>query len=390
MLKLNDKLVRSLGPGSYTDAASPVVLRVRESGSRFWVVRHMATRANGKRYQKRTTIGRYPILSLAEARRKAATVKYETDHHEHESLTILQLIELFRDQHVETLRPATRKGYDVVLFTDVARVWADRDANSIRRGDVIDLMDRIQARAKGEKTNATVANVARRIVSSMFSFAVSRGYVEHNPVLGTKPRRTTKTRGLFLRDSEVVTLWDCWTTDGSIPAMVMKLLLTTAQRPKDVMGMRWDEIDGADWVIPAERYKSGLDQLVPLTDFAVAQIERMRGLDPEWVFPARTLGGPVRWLSHAVARHRKQTGIADWTPHALRATAAEGMTRLEIDPHIVSAVLGHAPQDVTAVHYTRRSVYRYARGKREALEAWNAHLAALVSPATQASISADE
>ncbi len=72
--------------------------------------------------------------------------------------------------------------------------------------------------------------------------------------------------------------------------------------------------------------------------------------------------------------------LAPWRLHDLRRTAASTMARLGFPPHVVAAVLNHAPgstQGITAI-YNR---YRYGDEKRRALEAWAGHVAALTSPA---------
>ena len=71
--------------------------------------------------------------------------------------------------------------------------------------------------------------------------------------------------------------------------------------------------------------------------------------------------------------HRESLGI-NFVPHDLRRTAASHMTGMGIPRLVVSKILNHAEQGVTAV-YDRHS---YDDEKRQALEAWGHRLKAIV------------
>jgi len=83
-------------------------------------------------------------------------------------------------------------------------------------------------------------------------------------------------------------------------------------------------------------------------------------------------------------RIERETGespspLARWTLHDLRRTAASGMARDDIPPHVVSRVLNHSPgkaEGITAV-YNRHG---YLREKRHALKSWAGKLESLIRP----------
>ncbi len=78
-------------------------------------------------------------------------------------------------------------------------------------------------------------------------------------------------------------------------------------------------------------------------------------------------------IDHAVRKNLDVLGIAPFTPHDLRRTAASHMTRMDISRLVVSKILNHAENGVTAV-YDRHS---YDLEKRQALEAWGEKLEAI-------------
>ena len=81
-------------------------------------------------------------------------------------------------------------------------------------------------------------------------------------------------------------------------------------------------------------------------------------------------------LDEAIA---KTTGkpLPHWTPHDLRRTAATVMAEIDVEPHIIEAVLNHVSGHKAGVAgiYNRAS---YEVKKRTALCRWAEHLAAII------------
>jgi integrase len=71
-------------------------------------------------------------------------------------------------------------------------------------------------------------------------------------------------------------------------------------------------------------------------------------------------------------------GISDWRFHDLRRTAASGMARIGVAPHVVEKVLNHQAGVISGVAavYNRHG---YEAEKREALERWATTLSSLSS-----------
>ena len=79
-------------------------------------------------------------------------------------------------------------------------------------------------------------------------------------------------------------------------------------------------------------------------------------------------------------RHnREYFGIAKWTPHDLRRTAASHIAALGTDRFTLARILNHADREVTGV-YDR---YTYDDEKRRALRKWDRRLQAIVAGEAQ-------
>jgi len=274
----------------------------------------------------------------------------------------------------------------------VLPLWRWSKAKEITRSDVIALLDRIVDRGAPITANRTLAVVRR-----MFNFALSRDLVSANPCAQVKPPGKEQQRDRVLTPDELRIFWK-GLPNGSMSAatgIALKLMLVTAQRKGEVMSARWEDIDmvGGWWTIPADRSKNGLPHRVPLSRlgiFLLAEVRkfaRKRENKSPWVFPSpkkEHIGQTAP--DHAVRRSIADLGLADFTPHDLRRSAASYMTSLGISRLVVSKILNHVERGITAV-YDR---YSYDTDKRKALNRWSQELVKIMSAKTKHLHEADE
>jgi integrase len=156
------------------------------------------------------------------------------------------------------------------------------------------------------------------------------------------------------------------------------MLLATAQRRGELAEMRWSEIDleGKIWVIPAERSKNGKPHVVPLSAYVLDILSEVpRFLDCDYVFTT-THKSPVSGFSKMLRRLFEGSQTSGWCLHDLRRTAASGMARANVAPHVVEKVLNHISGTISGVAavYNR---YGYDMEKRQALDQWGRYITAL-------------
>jgi integrase len=236
----------------------------------------------------------------------------------------------------------------------------------------------------------------------MYNFAMERELVESNPftrlssaIPSIKPVSTSRT----LSDLEIRAIWNLLHSavapGSSETRRALLLVLVTAQRPGEVSGMEWDEIDKQWWTIPPERIKTRNHRQeghrVYLTPLALRLIGKKPGSSCH-VFPGSFLEAPLQRsaLSHMICDKRaggrpagngrktesmgEYLGLPRWTPHDLRRTAATKLSELGCPDEIIDAILNHAKQGVIGV-YNRN---KYDTEKKEWLSKWSQHLARLI------------
>jgi integrase len=396
-------------------------LRVTQAGRKTWFVRY---RHNGRLL--RYTVGTYPTLELADAREQAGDVLHAVakgrdpqaeKRAESRAETFRELADEYLEKHAKKRKRSWRKD-ELAIERDLLPAFSHRKAKSIKRQDVIRLLEGIVERGAPIQANRTL-----EILRKMFNWAVAREVVEVNPCAMVEKPSPEHRRDRVLSDPEIMAVWQATETEKTHAQAMYRLLLLTAQRPGEVPKMRWPDIAGEWWTIPGEFTKNGLPHRVPLSSQARAILKEIKPESQEspWVFPSprkeaeigNTWKATVRIRDRAtvllwgqdgdarvrrlLARLRRKLDRAptadecratakaekielppgfDFVPHDLRRTAASRMTGdLGISRLTVSKVLNHTESGVTAV-YDRHS---YDREKREALTAWGRRLERIVS-----------
>jgi len=155
-----------------------------------------------------------------------------------------------------------------------------------------------------------------------------------------------------------------------------------ASRIREVVEMRWDEVDlaGGCWVLPSERSKNKQPHEVYLTPKALEILERRAQWKAEndiYVFPApgdRKRPLRVDLTQKALSTNRKLLGVGeDYTTHMARHALSTWAAEQGFLVAVVDRVTGH----VTAQGINKR--YNKARLNNPARDLWTAWAAALLS-----------
>lgn len=369
------------GQVEYWDATIPGFgLRVSTAGTKSWVLLY---RHAGR--PRRLTLGRYPTLGLPEARaaarealrmlehgRDPATVKAEQARRDQQD-TFDAVVGQFIEKYA---KPKNRSWAetDRLLRRELASQWGRRPIGSITRRDLNEALDAIVERGSPVVANRTLA-AARKL----FAWAVEREIIRVSPAAGLQAPARVESRDRVLADVELLVLWRCWESWPFGP--LFRLLLLTGQREGEVARMRWSDLDlggQALWVLPRETTKAGRQHVVPLPDPVRDLLRDLPRVDgSKLVFPSQWGGDrPVSGFSKAKARTDKLSGVTDWRLHDLRRTAASGMAKLGVAPHVIEKILNHSTGTISGVAaiYNRHA---YLDEMRHALVLWADHVLGL-------------
>jgi integrase len=352
-------------------------VRISATGRRSWIV---AIRKPGERHPSRVKLGEHPLVSLSEARERARAMLQDPggileQRKQAKSHTVGTVIEQFIERHH---KPRNRRWYDVrlILLRELAD-WQHRPIRDITRRDVLDVLDGAVDRGSPYAANRLLA-----YTRTMFGWALERGIVDASPVANVRAPHKERSRDRVLSDDELAAIWNACDGLGWPWRDLVRLLIVTGQRRSEVARMAWPDLDleARFWTLPREVTKADRSSHeVSLNTLALEILNGLLRIGDGLVFPANRRGSrnPASGFSAMKRRLDKLCGVGDWRLHDLRRTAASGMARLGHPPHVVAAVLNHAPgatMGITAV-YNR---HRYGDEKRAAFEAWSREVERIV------------
>jgi integrase len=248
-----------------------------------------------------------------------------------------------------------------------------RQISSIKRKDVIRLLDHIE-----DKHGSRMADYTLACLSRLFNWHAVRDDEFKSSIVRGMRRQNAKehARTRVLSDDELRAVWAAAEHAGLFGDYVQFLLLTSARRT-EAAAMTWAELDGTDWTLPAARNKTKVDLVRPLSKAAQKILaERPRIVGCPFVFTSNGRSAPGGGLSRQKRQFDVACGVTDWTLHDLRRTARSLMSRADISPDHAERCLGHVIGGVRET-YDR---HEYHAEKKRAFEALAAQIERIVNP----------
>jgi len=375
----------------FDDALPGFFIRKFESGKASYGVKYTVGTQ-----QRRLTLGAVVPGVLAEMRRKASDVLARARLGQDvvgaklaavgkRTITLGEVVPRYLAAREGELRPKSYAETQRYL----ERAWHplhDHAIDAITRQNIVAVIDDL-ARDNGK----VAADRARLALSTLFAWSVDRGYCDANPTMGIQARAQQANRSRVLTEGELISVWKACLDDDY--GRIVRLLILTGQRRAEIGDLEWIEIDTDKRQIelPEARTKNGRAHIVPLSDEVLAilsGVEREEGRD--LVF-GRGGGGFSGWskakgeLDARISKARAQTAhkaggkpMPAWTLHDLRRSFVTHISEHGFaQPHVIEAVVNHVSGHKGGVAgiYNRAA---YAAEKRQALELWGAHFAALV------------
>ncbi|MEQ1953589.1 tyrosine-type recombinase/integrase [Mesorhizobium yinganensis] len=406
-IELTDRFCAAAKPieGKQTDYFDTVIkglsLRTSPAGTKAFYLNYTRP-LDGKR--ARMKLGRYPEIKLGKAREKAREARGgigdgQDPLVEKRALAASQSVRDLVDNYIARHASTKRSGDEIArrLRKNVSDEVGDIKLSELHRRDITQCIDAVKDRGAHVEANRIFEDIR-----AMVRWARGRGDLDHNLTEGMKKPTETTERDRVLDADEIKTMW------ASLPdadmrestRRVIRLCLITGQRVGEVSGMSRKELDLAKgiWTIPPERSKNKHEHVVPLPSMAIeiiksqlgdaeALAERKERAVSDFVFPGPGARAAVTGAAIAKAIKREETtkrgtakimGVAPWTCHDLRRTAATHMEELGISPFVIGHVLNHVSSTRASITSRVYARYTYDREKREALETWADRLAGIL------------
>lgn len=369
---LTDAHVRKIKPlekkKRYPDEKG-LYLEVTPSGGRFWRLKY---RFNGR--ESTLTIGSYPEISLAQARRTRDEARIQLYNNidpnaiKNDRLQQMDESKLFKALAMEwmedrkTVIKENTYLRDLSVFEkDLFPVLGDIPIDQIKGKDVLACAKKIEARGAQEMAKRSIPLVGR-----IFRFAIRKGIIENDPTPhlqeALKPRKVKHMARLDISEfPPFIERMDRYHGNPVIKT-ALQLMTLTFVRTAELRMMEWDEIDFENrlWRIPAEKMKMALPHLVPLSKQAIELLKILLPLTgrKQYVFYNHSTAKPMS--SNAILCVIRTMGYnGRMTGHGFRGLASTTLHEQGYKHDAIEIQLAHRVGNAVSQAYNHAQYLEY-------------------------------
>lgn len=371
---------------------------VSRSGARSWILLY---HLNGRRHEM--GLGSCATFGAAEARKRAAEYRQlvhagidprvHRDAEKAKNLAAAQArktfstcaseyIKLHSDQWGETHRAQ----WENTLRDYAEPVIGNMDINAVAKADILKVLEPIW------KSKTETASRVRQRIRAILDWAHARDYRTADtaqlwaqidaslPKAGKIKKTKHHAAAPYSSIAETIRTIRATPRASDMVKLMSEFLVLTATRTSEVLGATWSEIDqhARTWTIPATRMKAGREHRVPLSDAALAILERAKAIAPkdkstELIFPNPT---GAEHSTDTINALFTRLGF-DFTPHGMRSTFRDWVEETTNTPHSVAEMaLAHTVRGQVEAAYRRGDLF----DKRVTLMAqWGAYVTGTAS-----------
>lgn len=359
---------------------------ITPSGGKLWRLKY---RLHGT--EKTLSIGKYPEISIAEARKQQGEAKERL----RQGIDPSQ----FKKQTKMNDQQNAANSFEVVArewFLKNAESWAESNSSKIIRRLERDVFPWLGTRPINQIEAPDLLAVARRVENrgaietahrllqecgGVFRYAIATGRATRNPVPDLKGALKPVQRKHFAALTDTKRVGDLLRAlDAFSGTFVVQCALRLAPlffcRPGELRQAKWAEIDleAGEWRYLVTKTKT--QHLVPLSRQAIAILSELKPLTghSEWVFPGIRRNGQAM-SNAAINAALRRLGFdtqTDITGHGFRAMARTLLhENLGINPHAIEHQLAHAVPDALGAAYNRT---KFLDERRQMMQTWADYL----------------
>lgn len=371
-VSLSDRTVKALKPPEtgqktyWDETLGNFGLRVSQGGSKSFVVVYGPNRT-------RKTLGRYPTISLKQARDKAKELlaEFTLGIDKQRSITWKQARERFLQDCERKNKPNTVAYYRKRLDTHFR--FGARNLSDISKQDVLQKIRRIST-SQSEQHHAFVA------ARTLFNWAMREDYLSANPLSGVRGFKPAAARERVLNEQELKSLLLAADATPYPFGRIVEVLVLTGLRRNEAAHLEWDFVDEVNGTItlPAHLTKNGRSHSFPVGERLAAVLDHTPRLN-RYLFPSSKDTGTV-FNGWGKAKERFDASfedVAPYTLHDLRRTFATTHAQIGTPIHVTEKLLNHVTGTISGIAaiYNRHT---YLEEMRAAVAAYDKYLANLL------------
>ncbi len=315
-------------------------------------------------------LGKYPALSLAEARKRRDEARELVDAGKHPT----------REKKIQKLRKA-HEGANT--FEKIARRWLEMKEDGLnekyakqclvrmeqhvftRIGDLpitnVTIPDVVEVvEAIGKRGTVETAKRMKQLMGQIFRYAAQRGLCQHNPAADLRdvlPSQEEKHHACIHPSELPALICKIEGMGDNFGKYAMQLLMLTFVRTSELIGAKWNEIDWdkEQWHIPKERMKMKRPHIVPLSSQTLAILREIQKQTGEREFVFFSAASKSKHISNGtVLMGLRRMGYQNkMTGHGFRTLASTILNEKGYAPDWIERQLAHEDEDKIRSAYNR-------------------------------------
>jgi integrase len=339
-----------------------LALEVMPSGSKIWRFRDQ----RGGREVK-ITLGKFPYLSLVDAREK----RHDLKKAQIEGLNIQEVLnptspptfkEIAEEWYVRNMEGKRAESHlkDVKsrLKNYLIPALGSRPVTEITAPELLRALQNIEALGYED-----LAHRIKHIAGQVFQYAVLTGNAVHNIAMDLKGALQPLRHKHFASLTAPNDVADLLKRIDAYPSTIVRLAMLfsayTFQRPSEIRKAEWREFDlsTAEWRIPDKRMKKERPHIVPLSRQAIEVLRQLQPLTSpgKFVFPS-----PRSSLSREQPMSENTLRVAflsmgyeksTMTAHGFRSLASTNLNGQGVDKELIEIQLSHRDEDQSRAAY---------------------------------------
>jgi integrase len=257
--------------------------------------------------------------------------------------------------------------------------WKGRPLTDITRDDYRQAVREIAERAPYQAHNSL--GHLRRLLDWASECGEFGAFI--SPLKDVKPSSwidaKKQPRARILNADELRAVWQAAVQMGYPWGDVIRLLMLTGQRLREIADLSWPEINMRERLItiPAARMKGAAAHEVPLAPYALALLESLPRLTGPYCFSLSDSKRPVSGFDRPKKRLDTLSGVTNYRLHDIRRSARSGFSALAgFEDNVREAVLDHRPSGIQRVY----NLHKFTNEARALLTAWEERLLSIVEP----------
>lgn len=361
-------------------------LSVYPNGSKLWQMRY---RFDGK--ERTASLGKYPEVSLAEAREKRDQMRKQVANdidpvNAQRQVKAAKL--LAQEYSFEAVARTWFEGWKVArsprhaeyvirrLETDVFPAIGTRPVSEIQAPELVSVI-----KAVAKRGALDIAKRCHQMTGQIFRYAIAHGVAQRNPASDIKPsdvlasRRKTNYARVDAKEFPAL-LRAIEAYHGTpITRLAIKLMALTFVRTSELIRAQWDEFDfkAAEWRIPAERMKMRTTHIVPLSLQAIQILQILHGITghTELLFPGER-DHEKSISNNTILKALERMGYKGrMTGHGFRGLASTILHEQGFDHAHIELQLAHQEKNAVSAAYNHAT---YLKQRAKMMQWWADYL----------------